>query len=120
MIFLDIFEEGAQTQIPWITSLKHVDAYTNASADCKGGACKKMFANDKLETMAGNVYFINKKDLSQTAKSVIWNPHINPVENPQTLYEILRTQIADFLHLVPITFGATVEEPEPEPTLEFQ
>lgn len=108
IVFLDLFENSADKNVPWIRNLHNVSAYTNVAEACAGGACKKVFMPLRTQPQAGGIYYVNKKDIRENSKGVEWNTSTNPEE----LYEATKTHMADYLGLTSVSFDAVVSEIE--------
>lgn len=70
IVFLDIYEGSTDKDITWAKNLANVDAYSNVSTSCIGGACQKVFLPHFAEAASGTIYFINKHNLAKTRKAL--------------------------------------------------
>ncbi len=104
IILLDVYEGSADKDITWAKNLANVDAYSNVSTACIGGACQKVFLPRFAEATPGTVYFINKQNLARSRKAITWNT----TDDQEELYMSLRTKLAEYLDLDEITFNPSV------------
>ncbi len=104
IVFLDIYEGSTDKDITWAKNLANVDAYSNVSTSCIGGACQKVFLPHFAEAASGTIYFINKHNLAKTRKAMTWNT----TDDQEELYLSLRTKLAEYLDLDEITFDPSV------------
>lgn len=105
IVFLDIYEDSADKNVPWLNGLSNVQAYANAATVCAGGACQKVFIPSFLPLKAGTVYYVNKKDISKTFEGLTWDSTASAEEQ----FEKLRAEVAYVLDLQPITFDPVVD-----------
>ena len=93
IVFLDVSEISPNPHTEWAQNLANVDAYMNAATSCTDGVCRKVFAPHYAGLLTGAVYFVPKKDIEMTEKSVVWSTARDPRES----YGTMRVQIADLL-----------------------
>ena len=93
IVFLDVSEISPNPHTEWAQNLANVDAYMNAATSCTDGVCKKVFAPHFAGLLPGAVYFVDKKDIEKTERSVVWSTARDPRESCGTM----RAQIAGLL-----------------------
>ncbi|MGN0022704.1 MAG: hypothetical protein ACI352_01550 [Elusimicrobiaceae bacterium] len=72
-VFLDVYEDSSNKDIPWIKELSNIDFFMNAVTVCSDNACKDVLLPLAAEPSTASVYVVNTRDIAKTKKVYSWN-----------------------------------------------
>lgn len=72
-VFLDVYEDSSDKDIPWIKELSNIDFFMNAVTVCSDNACQDVLLPLASEPSTASVYVVNTRNITRTKKVYSWN-----------------------------------------------
>lgn len=72
-VFLDVYEDSSDKEIPWIKELSNIDFFMNAVTVCSDNACQDVLLPLASEPSTASVYVVNTRNITRTKKVYSWN-----------------------------------------------
>ncbi len=105
-VFLDIYEDSPNTDIPWISELSNIDFFMNAFSVCAENGCHSDYLPLGPEAATANIYVVDTNNIIKTKKVYSWNL----TEDPQLQAKKMESALATALGLEEISFDVTVDD----------
>lgn len=99
-VFLDIYQDSPNKNIPWLTGLYNVNFFMNAVTVCSDNACQDVFLPLGAKPSTASIYVVDTHNITKTKKVFSWNL----TEDPQVQSRRMETALAEALGLEIITF----------------
>lgn len=105
-IFLDIYQDSQNKNVPWISDLSNIDFFMNAATVCSDNACQDVFLPKGANPSTATIYVVDTHNITRTRKVYSWNL----TEDPQTQSRKMENALAAALGLELITFDPSVDD----------
>lgn len=105
-VFLDVYEDSSDKDIPWIKELSNIDFFMNAVTVCSDNACQDVLLPLAQEPSTASVYVVNTRNITRTKKVYSWNL----TDDPQVQAKKMENALAEALGLKEISFDPSVDD----------
>lgn len=105
-VFLDVYEDSSDKDIPWIKELSNIDFFMNAVTVCSDNACQDVLLPLAQEPSTASVYVVNTRNIARTKKVYSWNL----TDDPQVQAKKMENALAEALGLKEISFDPSVDD----------
>lgn len=105
-VFLDVYEDSSDKDIPWIKELSNIDFFMNAVTVCSDNACQDVLLPLASEPSTASVYVVNTRNITRTKKVYSWNL----TDDPKLQAKKMENALAEALGLKEISFDPSVDD----------
>lgn len=105
-VFLDVYEDSSDKDIPWIKELSNIDFFMNAVTVCSDNACQDVLLPLAQEPSTASVYVVNTHNITRTKKVYSWNL----TDDPQVQAKKMGNALAEALGLTEIALNPSVDD----------
>ncbi len=88
-VFLDIYEDTPNKDIPWIKDLSNINFFMNAVTVCSDNACQDVLLPLASEPSTASIYVVDTRNIAKTKKIYSWNLEEEPKSQAQKMEKAL-------------------------------